>query len=115
MDSGGIYLTTGDAPKRYRTIGFVQVRGYGVQVGGYADVGDAQLDGTIKGAMVREALRLNGHGIIHIEFEDENPTTDVERAQGLANSINNLSTGKGGMETKDRYVSATGEVIQFLE
>ncbi len=115
MDSGGVYLTTGDAPKRFRTVGFVQVRGYGVEVAGYADVGDAQLDGTIKGAMVREALRLNGHGVIHIEFEDENPSSDVERAQGLANSFSNLSTGKGGVETKDRYVSATGEVIQFLE
>lgn len=116
MDSDGIYLTTGDAPKRFRTVGFVQVRGYGVQVAGYADVGEAQLDGTIKGAMVKEALRLGGNGVIHIEFEDENPTTDVERMQSLSNSFSNFSTGKGGgLETKDRYVSATGEVIQFLE
>ena len=26
-----------------------------------------------------------------------------------------ISSGKGGVQTKDRYVSATGEVIQFLE
>lgn len=112
----GVYLSTGNAPRRYRVIGLVQVRGYGVQVAGYASVGDAQLDGTIKGALAREASRLGGQGVIHIEFEDENPSTEYEKAMALSNSYSGLfSRGGSGPETKDRYVTVTGEVVQFLE
>ncbi len=70
-------------------MGFVQVRGYGVQVAGYATVGDAQLDGTLRGALVTEALRLGGNGVVHIEFEDENPSTEYEKAVAMTNSVTN--------------------------
>jgi hypothetical protein len=109
----GIYLSTGGADRPYRTLGFVQVRGYGVEVAGYADVGDAQLDGTIRSTLAQEAARLGGQGVLHIEFLDENPSTDLERAQSAANSVTNLLNGKS-VETKDRYVTVSGELVQFL-
>jgi len=113
---GGMYLTTGGSPKRYKTLGFVQIRGYGVEVAGFADVGDANLDGTIKGTLAREAARMGGNGVINIEFYDENPSTDLERMNAAATSVTNIAAGQGkGPEQKDRYVTVTGEVIQFLE
>jgi hypothetical protein len=110
----GMFLSTGGAPGRYTTVGFVQVRGYGVQVAGYQEAGHATLDGPIRGALAAEASRMGGNGVIHIEFLDENPSTDFERAQAAAQSIQNLASGRGGgVETKDRYVTVTGEVIRF--
>jgi predicted deacylase len=80
-----------------------------------ADVGDAQLDGVLRGALAEEAARMGGHGVIHVEFYDENPSTDLERASRAASSINNVLSGRGGVESKERYVTVKGEVIQFLE
>ncbi len=110
-----IYLSTGGSPRPYRTLGFVQVQGYGVEVAGLAQVGDAALDGTIQGALVQAATQMGGNGVIHIEFLDTNPSTPVERAQAAAQTVQNITSGSGGVETKDRIVIATGEVIQFLE
>ncbi|RMG18100.1 MAG: hypothetical protein D6729_07575 [Deltaproteobacteria bacterium] len=110
-----IYLSTGGSPRPYRTLGFVQVQGYGVEVAGLAQVGDAALDGTLQGALVQAASQMGGDGVIHIEFLDTNPSTPVERAQAAAKTVQNLSSGSGGVETKNRVVIATGEVIQFLE
>jgi hypothetical protein len=112
-DARGMFLSTGSAPGRYVTLGFVQVRGYGVQVAGYAETGHATLDGPIRGALAAEASRMGGNGVIHIEFLDENPSTDYERAQAVAQSLQNLASGQRGVETKDRYVTVTGEVIRF--
>lgn len=115
-DGQGLFISTGGSPKRYKTLGFVQIRGYGVEVAGFADLGDAQLDGTIKGTLAQEAARMGGNGVINVEFYDENPSTDIERMNAAANSITNIAAGQGkGPETKDRYVTVTGEVIQFLE
>lgn len=114
IDTGGIFLSTGGAPKAFRSIGFVQVRGYGVEIAGMADVGDSNLDGTIRGSLAAEAARMGGQGVINIEFEDENPSTELERAQRAMGTVSNLLSGRGP-ETKDRYVTVTGEVIQFLE
>lgn len=115
-DTGrGLYLTTGGSPKPFKTLGFIQVRGYGVNVAGVTDVGDAALDGTIKGALANEAAKMGGHGVINIEFLDENPQTPAERAQSFANSINSsVETGTPQIETRDRWVTVTGEVIQFV-
>ncbi len=110
-----LYLSTGGSPKKYRTIGFVQVRGYGVQLAGVADVGYANLDATIKGALAEEAVKLGGHGVINIEFLDENPSTDAERAEAAMRTVNNFVNGKAKIEQKDRYVTVTGEVIEFKE
>jgi len=109
----GMFLSTGGAPGRYVTLGFVQVRGYGVQVAGYVEAGHATLDGPVRGALAAEASRMGGNGVIHIDFLDENPSTDYERAQAVAQSIQNLASGRQGVETKDRYVTVTGEVIRF--
>jgi hypothetical protein len=109
----GMYISTGGASAPYVSLGFVQVRGYGVQVAGFADVGHATLDGPIRNALATEAARMGGNGIIHLEFLDENPSTEFERAQAAANSIQNVASGRGGVEQKDRYVTVTGEVIRF--
>jgi len=110
----GVYLSTGGAPWPFRTLGFAQVTGYGVTVAGVSDVGNAGLDNTIRGALVDTALRMGGDGVIYIEFEDESPPTDVERASDLSESISNGLSGQGGVKTRDRNVLVTGEVIQFL-
>ena len=111
-----IYLSTGGAHGRpYRTLGFVQVQGYGVEVGGYADIGDAALDGTIQGAMAQAAAEMGGDGVIHIEFLDTNPSTPAERAQAAAQTAQNLVSGQGGVEQKDRIVYASGEIVEFLD
>lgn len=109
----GMFVSTGGASAPYVTLGFVQVRGYGVQVAGFADVGHATLDGPIRNALVTEAARMGGNGVIHLEFLDENPSTDFERAQAVANSMQNLASGRASVEQKDRYVTVTGEVIRF--
>ena len=109
-----LYLSTGSAPRAYRTLGFTQVTGYGVTVAGIADVGQAALDPTIQGALVDAALRMGGHGVIHIEFEDENPPTDAERASDLSESLSQGLRGQGGVKTRGRTVRVTGEVIQFV-
>jgi hypothetical protein len=114
-DNRGIYLSTGGSPRPYRTLGFAQIRGYGVEIAGAVDVGDAALDGTIRGALTTAAVRMGGHGVIHIEFLDENPSTPVERGQAFAQSVNNVLSGRGGVERKDRYVTVTGEIIRFLD
>ncbi|MBE2248442.1 MAG: hypothetical protein IAE78_02760 [Myxococcus sp.] len=111
----GMFLSTGGTPRKFRTLGFVQIRGYGQEWAGYGDLGDAQLDGTIHNALSKEAARMGGQGVINIEFLDENPSTDVEKAQRAYNSATSLLSGRGQIETKERYVTVTGEVIVFTE
>ena len=108
-DNHGVFLTTGDPPAKYKTHGFVQIRGYGVAIAGLTEVGDAQLNGTIRGTLATEATKMGGTGVIHIEFEDENPQNDAEKAQDAYNSFRR----NGSIQTKDRYVTVTGEVVQF--
>jgi hypothetical protein len=114
QDARGMYLSTGSAPAPYRTLGFAQVTGYGVTVGGFSDVGEAGLDGTIRGALSQEAARMGGDGVINIEFTDENPPTDVERISDLSQTVGGVASGKGEIKTRNRAVVVTGEVIQFL-
>lgn len=114
-DFSGFYLSTGTSPRKFRTVGFVQVRGYGQEWGGYGDIGDAQLDGTIHSALAREAIRLGGQGVINIEFLDENPSTEIEKAQRAAAAVGSLFSGNPQIQTKERYVTVSGEVIAFLE
>lgn len=111
----GLYLSTGGAPAPYRTLGFAQIRGYGVAIAGFTEVGDAALDGTIKGALANAARQMGGDGVIHIEFIDENPQTTYERIAAAAQSAQAVGSGQGGVQTRDRYVTVTGEIIQFLE
>lgn len=111
-----MFLSTGGTPRKFKTVGFVQIRGYGQEWGGYGDVGDAQLDGAIHAALAKEAARMGGQGVINIEFLDENPSTDVEKAQRAYNTVTSvLSSGGARIETKERYVTVTGEVIVFTE
>lgn len=110
----GIYLTTGGSPRPFRTLGFAQIRGYGINVAGIADVGDAALDGTIRGRLADEAAKMGGDAVINIEFLDENPQTPAERAAAAANTINSSARGRPQVETKDRWVTVTGEIIQFV-
>lgn len=110
-----VYLSSGGAPKRYRTLGFAQLTGIGVNVAGVSDVGDNGLDSAIRGKLADEARRMGGDGVIHIEFFDENPPTDYERVGAASRSIQNVASGSGGPETQNRSVVVTGEVIQFLE
>ncbi|MDP3234555.1 MAG: hypothetical protein Q8S33_30050 [Myxococcales bacterium] len=110
-----MFLSTGGTPRKFRTVGFVQIRGYGQEWGGYGDIGDAQLDGTIHNALQREAARMGGQGVINIEFLDENPSTDVEKAQRAYNTVTAVLSGSGQIQTKERYVTVTGEVIVFTE
>lgn len=114
-DGRGIYLSTGSSDRPYRTLGFIQVRGHGVEVAGLVEVGDAALDGTIKGALATEAARMGGDGVLHIEFLDENPSTPAERAQSASRSIQSVFSGQAQVEQKPRYVTATGEVVKFLQ
>lgn len=109
-----IYLSTGGAPAPYRTVGFIQVRGYGVAVAGLAEVGDAALDGTIQGTLAREALAMGGEGVINIAFLDENPQTTAEKIGQAASTAQSFSSGSPQIETRDRFVTVTGEVIQFV-
>lgn len=113
-DGRGLYLSTGGSPRPYRTLGFAQVLGYGVTVGGVSDLGDAAIDGVIKKSLVDTALRMGGDGVINIEFEDENPPTGVERASDLSQSISSVARGRGSVTTRSRNVIVTGEVIQFI-
>lgn len=109
-----VYLSTGAAQRPYQTLGFVQATGFGNQVAGVVDIGDAQIDGTIKGALVNAAIKMGGDGIINIEFLDENPQTPAERASDLAESLKANSQGKQEIKTRWRSVHAKGEVIRFL-
>lgn len=109
-----VFLSTGASPRPYQTIGFVQATGFGNQVAGVVDIGDAQIDGTIKGALVNAAIKLQGDGIINIEFLDENPQTPAEKASDLASSMNVNSNGSSETKTRWRSVHAKGEVIRFL-
>ncbi|WP_224370640.1 hypothetical protein [Hyalangium versicolor] len=113
-DGRSIFLTTGNAPRPYRTVGFAQVTGYGVTVAGLADVGEAGLNSAIRGTMSQVAARMGGDGVIHIEFLDENPPTDIERISDAVETASNIANGKGEVKTRNRSVIVTGEVIQFL-
>jgi len=110
----GVFLSTGTAPRPYRTVGFAQVTGYGVTVAGFSDVGEAGLDGTIRGTLSQVASRMGGDGVINIEFIDENPPTEVERVTDLSNTLSSAASGRGEVKTRNRSVVVTGEVIQFL-
>jgi hypothetical protein len=110
----GLFLSTGGSPRPFRTLGFVQLTGYGVTVAGLADMGDAALDSVIKGKLADEALKLGGDGVIHIEFIDENPPTDVERAMDFSETLTSGLRGEGEIKTRNRSVVVTGEVIEFL-
>jgi hypothetical protein len=114
-DRHDVYLSTGDSERAHRTLGFAQIRGYGVAIAGAVDVGEAGLDGAIRGVLAQEARRMGGDGVLHIEFIDENPQTPAERAQSFANSISNLSSGRAGVETRDRFVTVTGEIVKFTQ
>ncbi|MBN1210248.1 MAG: hypothetical protein JXB05_35680 [Myxococcaceae bacterium] len=113
-DGRGLYLSTGGAPRPYRTLGFAQVTGYGVTVAGVSDLGEAGLDGAIRGTLSQVAARMGGDGVIHIEFTDENPPTDAERISDLSETVSSVASGKGEVKTRKRSVVVTGEVIQFL-
>jgi hypothetical protein len=114
-DGRGIYLSTGGAPRAYRTVGFAQVTGYGVTVAGMSDMGEAGLDSTIRGTLSQVAAQMGGDGVIHIEFLDENPPTEAERISDLSESVSSALSGSGGgVKTRNRAVIVTGEVIQFL-
>ena len=63
-DGRGVFMTTGNAPRPYRTLGFAQVTGYGVTVAGMSDVGEAGLDGTIRGTLSQVAAE-HGRGRRH--------------------------------------------------
>jgi hypothetical protein len=112
--ANAIYLSTGSAPRPYRTVGFAQVTGYGVTVAGFSDVGEAGLDGAIRGTLSQVAARLGGDGVINIEFIDENPPTEVERVSDLSQTVSSAFSGQGQVKTRNRSVVVTGEVIQFL-
>ncbi len=113
--SRSFFLSTGSAPQKFRTLGFLQIRGYGIEVGGLSQFGDAEFDGPIKKSLVDEATRMGGQGVINIEFLDENPSTDYERASSASQSMSNMFAGSGGPTQKERYVTVSGEVVQFLE
>lgn len=114
-DGRGIYLSTGGAPRAYRTVGFAQVTGYGVTVAGVSDMGEAGLDGTIRGTLSQVASQMGGDGVINIEFLDENPPTDADRISDLSESVSSALSGSGGgVKTRNRAVVVTGEIIQFL-
>jgi hypothetical protein len=58
---------------------------------------------------------MGGDGVIHIEFNDENPPTDADRISDLSESVSNVLSGSGeGVKTRNREVVVTGEIIQFL-
>ncbi len=114
-DGRGMYLSTGGAPRPYRTLGFAQVTGFGATVAGVSDVGEAGLDSIIRGTLTQVAARMGGDGVIHIEFIDENPPTEAERVSDFSESLSNIaSKGGGGVKTRNRSVVVTGEIIQFL-
>lgn len=110
----GIYLSTGGAPRPYRTLGFAQVTGYGATVAGFSDVGEAGLDSTIRGTLSQVASQMGGDGVINIEFIDEKPPTEVERISDLSQTVGSAASGKAELKTRNRSVVVTGEVIQFL-
>jgi hypothetical protein len=110
-----VYLSSGSSPRPYRTLAFAQIRGYGVAIAGAVDIGEAGLDSAIRGVLAQEARKLGGNGVLNIEFLDENPPTPIEKAQSAINSISSISSGKGGPETKDRWVVVTGEIVQFTD
>jgi hypothetical protein len=114
QEGRGLYLSTGGSPWPFRTLGFAQVTGYGVTVAGVSDLGNAAIDPVLKGGLVDAALKMGGDGVIHIEFEDQDPPSDVERASDLSESISNGLNGQGGVTTRNRAVLVTGEIIQFL-
>jgi hypothetical protein len=115
-DSGrGIYLSTGGSPRPFKTLGFVQITGEGRTYAGALDVGDASIDGVVRGALATEAARMGGHAVINIEFLDENPPTDYDRIADAANTASNLASGEAQIEERVRTVVVTGEVIQFLD
>lgn len=58
---------------------------------------------------------MGGQGVINIEFLDENPSTDVEKAQRAYNTVTSALSGNPRIETKERYVTVSGEVIVFTE
>jgi hypothetical protein len=113
-DGRGIFLSTGNAPRPYRTLGFAQVTGYGVTVAGLSDVGEAGLNGTIRGTLSQVAANMGGNGVIHIEFIDENPPTEADRISDLSQTVSGVASGTGEVKTRNRAVVVTGEVIQFL-
>lgn len=113
-DGRGVFMTTGNAPRPYRTLGFAQVTGYGVTVAGMSDVGEAGLDGTIRGTLSQVAESMGGNGVIHIDFVDENPPTDADRISDFSQTLTNVASGKPEVKTRNRSVVVTGEVIQFL-
>jgi hypothetical protein len=111
-----MFLSTGGTSRPHRTIGFVQVTGFGNEVAGVIDVGDAQVDSTVRGALADAAVRLGGQGVINIEFLDENPRTPAEQGASFANSVQSTGWhGRAEVETHWRSVVAWGEVIQFTQ
>ncbi len=111
--SNQMFLSTGGTTRPHTTLGFVQATGFGNQVAGVIDVGDAQIDSTVRGALAQAAAKMGGHGVINIEFLDENPQTPAERMQDLAESARGAGRHGGGVKTRWRAVHATGEVIRF--
>lgn len=114
-DDHGLYISTGGSPRPFRTLGFIQVTGEGRTYAGALDVGDANLDGVVRGVLAEQAARMGGHGVINIEFLDENPPTDYERITDAMNTAAHIATGQGQLEERRRTVVVTGEVIQFLD
>ncbi len=106
------FLSTGPAPLPHRTLGFLQIRGYGVQVAGFVEGGDHQIDGAIRGSLMQEAAAMGGTGVVNIEFLDENPSTDSERVSKAMDAASRLINGKSP-DIESRYITVTGEVIAF--
>ena len=112
---GQVVLSTGGCDRTCRPIGFVQATGFGEVFAGVVEVGDAQFDSTIRGALAEAAARMGGQGVVHIGFLDADPQTPADRAVAFTRTSASAAQGQPHVEHHLRTVEAWGEVVQFAQ
>ena len=64
-----VFISTGDLPGPYQSLGVVQATRKGVVLFGFADPASTDLQGNLDEQLVPEVQRLGGDGIINVRFE----------------------------------------------
>ncbi len=74
-----IFVTAGDIPERYETLGLVQATRSGVLLFGFVDVIGTDLDAGFKDVLIPQVRQMGGDGAINVRFRQTQylPVTKV--------------------------------------
>jgi hypothetical protein len=99
---GELFVTAGDIPEQYETVGLVQVSRGGVRLFGFWDVAGTDLNAGFKDVLAPQIKAMGGDGAINVRFH-QSQYTPAAQIIGLVFFFVPLPTS----------VTITGEVVKL--